>query len=107
MGLASCFDDSGKIYGFLYIVVHRGEEARKPIWGINLYSSEKGRRAGIKNLWKFHHYQQSPLLKFELTLSEINQRSLPIPFIPDDKAGLLENEIIPPKIIKLIRSPNE
>lgn len=84
------FGDDGKVYGLLYPM----GALEKPCWQIGFYSTERGRRTGITYLHKLLGIH-CPILRFELTLSEIRERGVLAPSIPKDHTGGLEQVINP------------
>jgi len=73
------FEKDGIAYGILYPM---GGET--PRWEINFYSSESGRKRGIRYLRTlFGSY--CTILTFEVTLKELRLRASLIPGVPDEK----------------------
>ena len=90
MSLPISFGKDDKAYGLLFSL----GPLEKPHWEMSFYSSERGRKMGIRYLHKLLG-AYCPILRFELTLSEIRQRGVLAPFIPGDRIGELENVVKP------------
>lgn len=90
MSLGANFNEQGMIYGLLYPM---GLPERH-CWEMAFYSSERTRKRGITYLHKLLG-AQCPILKFELTLSEIRERAILAPFIPKDQPGELKRVVNP------------
>jgi len=90
MTLGIDFGKDGKVYGLLYAVSFTAN----PNWNMAFYSTEGQRQRVIKHLRTFKN-EYCPIFRFELTLSEIRFRSSPVPFIPSDKSGKLDNVVNP------------
>lgn len=90
MSLGIGFGDDGKVYGLLYPM--GGPEQHS--WELSFYHSERGRKMGIRYLQNLLG-SYCPLLKFELTLAEIKERGVVIPFIPKEKTGNMEHVVKP------------
>jgi len=90
MSLGIGFGDDGKVYGLLYTM----GPLEKPHWEMAFYLSERSRKGGITYLQKLHG-SHCPIMRFELTLSEIRERAVLAPFIPKDHTGGLEHVVNP------------
>lgn len=90
MSLPASFGKDDKVYGLLFPM----GPLEKPHWDMSFYSSERGQKMGIRYLHKLLG-AHCPILRFELTLSEIRQRSVLAPFLPKDHTGGLENVVNP------------
>ena len=84
------FGKDGKMYGLLYPFGY----VERPDWQIALYSTERGRKTGIR--WVRELFGGGcPILKFELNLSAIKQEAVLEPFIPSDHSGQLDHVVNP------------
>lgn len=84
------FDNDGKVYGLLFPM---GNPEKPYCWEMSFYLSERTQKTGITCLRRLMG-GQCPILKFELTLSEIRERGVLVPFIPDDRAGQVDKNVV-------------
>jgi hypothetical protein len=90
MSLGIYFADDGIAYGLLYPT----HGCQKPYWQMAFYSSERARKRGITYLHKLMG-QYCPILRFELSLTEIRERSTLAPSTPKDECGELDHVVNP------------
>jgi hypothetical protein len=90
MNLEASFNNDSKVYGLLFPM---GLPERH-CWEMAFYLSERTRKRGITYLHNLLG-EQCPILKFELTLSEIRERAILAPFIPKDRSGKLDHVVNP------------
>jgi hypothetical protein len=76
MSLPIDFGKDNKVYGLLFPIGF--------IWQMSFYSSERGRKTGMKHLQREITGQNQPILKFELSLTEIYERGIIVPFLQND-----------------------
>jgi hypothetical protein len=87
------FGDDGKIYGLLFPM---GNPEIRSAWQMSFYSTPRGRKTGKRYLHKLLG-EYCPVLRFELTLTEIRERSTLVPFVPTDRAGEVDEHVVNPK----------
>lgn len=80
MGLSGAtFNKEGKVYGLLYPMGNPEQHC----WEMAFYLSGTTRKRGITYLHKLLG-SYCPIYKFELTMSEVRERAILVPFIPRD-----------------------
>lgn len=92
MSQSVSFGDDGKIYGLLFPM---GNQIRRD-WQMSFYATARGRKTGERYLHKLLG-AYCPILRFELTLVEIRERGTLVPFVPRDRAGEVDKNVVNPK----------
>lgn len=70
------FNKDGIVFGLL-VGTFKGN------WAMSFYTTEKGRKLGIAH-WRQLNINR-PIFTFTLSLKEMQQRSIMLPFLPDER----------------------